>query len=230
MMWNKKILILLSVFMVLIVLPAAGFADVKKKHTLLIDPAHGGNEPGLKLSGDVYEKDITLKLGLLIKKELSDENNLAVVLTRDTDKTVSVESRRQMAEKIQPDFFLILHVNGGFDKHASGFELYYPEFGEETKVKKRQNRDKPGPLRSQLGNDSLTMAKIVQDNLNVLFPRKGRGLRKADNPVNDGLMIPSLVVETGFATNSDDKKKLLSAKKQEEVAKALAKSVKKYFR
>jgi N-acetylmuramoyl-L-alanine amidase len=85
-------------------------------------------------------------------------------------------------------------------------------------------------MKNKCQNDSLAMAKIVQENLNALFPRKGRGLRKADSPVTDSLLVPSVVVEMSFATNSEDKKKLLSANTQTDVAKALSKSVKTFFR
>jgi N-acetylmuramoyl-L-alanine amidase len=74
------------------------------------------------------------------------------------------------------------------------------------------------------------MAKIVDDNFKILFPRKSRGLRKADLPVTDGLLIPALVVEMNFATNPEDKKKMLSLKTQTDISKALAKSVKTFFR
>ncbi len=203
---------------------------MQKKHVILIDPAHGGQDQGIKLTNDVYEKDITLAVAQFIKKELSKESNLEVVLTRDSDKTVSLEDRGKIIEKIKPDFFLSLHVNGGFGKNASGFELYYQELSEDVIKGKKAAKDNKLQVKNKYRNESLAMAKIVQENLNVLFPRKGRGVRKADLPVIEGLSVPALVVEMGFATNSDEKSKLLSSKTQTEISDALAKSIKTFFR
>ena len=101
---------------------------------------------------------------------------------------------------------------------------------QDVKKEKKTAKDDKLQLKNKCQNDSLKMAKIVQENLNALFPRKGRGLRKADLPVADGLLVPALAVEMSFATNSEDKKKLLSLKTQTEISKTLAKSIKTFFR
>jgi N-acetylmuramoyl-L-alanine amidase len=74
------------------------------------------------------------------------------------------------------------------------------------------------------------MAHLIQRNLDSVFPRMGRGLREADVPVLEGLRLPALVVEIGFASNSGDRKKLLSAKTQKEIARALSRSIKLFYR
>ena len=202
----------------------------EKKMIILLDPAHGGKDKGLTLNSDVSEKDITLAVALSIHKELSAENNMQVVLTRDQDKTIDLDDRKEIIGKIKPDFLMSLHVNGGFGKEAAGFEIYYQECDEEATKDKKAAKAEKANLQNKCQSDSLKMAKIVQDNMNNLFPRKGRGLRKADLPVTDGLQIPALSVELGFTTNADDKKKLLAAKTQTEIAKALAKSIKTFSR
>lgn len=228
---KKKILLIVSVLMCFVFCAALNLPAAGKKRIILIDPAHGGKEQGIKLTNDIYEKDVTLAIAQSIKNELSRESNLEVILTRDADKTVDDSDRKKVIEKIKPDFLLSIHVNGGFGKNASGFELYYQGLSEEDTVKgKKTAKDDKTQLKNKCQNDSLAMAKIVQENLSALFPRKGRGLRKADLQVTDGLLVPALVVEMGFATNSDDKNKLLSAKTQKEIATALAKSIKTFNR
>jgi len=74
------------------------------------------------------------------------------------------------------------------------------------------------------------MARSIQENLNTLFPRKGRGLRRADLPITEDLFVPTVIVEMSFATNPEDKKKLLSPDTQTEIAKALTKSIKSFYR
>ena len=225
---KKKILLILGILVSLLIFTSGDLSAAGKKKIILVDPAHGGKEQGIKLNKDVSEKDITLRVALSIKQLLAKENNLEVFLTRDSDKTVDLDDRKDSIKKIKPDLLLSLHVNGGFGKDASGFELYYPEFGEETVKEKKAAKDNTSELKNKCQNESLRMAKIIQGNMNALFPRKGRGLRKADLPVTDGLLVPAVSVEMGFATNPEDKKKLLSVNTQTEIAKALAKSIKSF--
>jgi N-acetylmuramoyl-L-alanine amidase len=227
---KKKILLIPGIIVLFLICATLEPSAMGKKHIILIDPAHGGQDQGIKLTDDVAEKDITLAVALSIKKELAKENNLEVILTRDSDKTVTEEDRKKNIGKIKPDFFLSLHVNGGFGKNASGFELYYPGLSKDIKKEKKTAKDNLWQVKNKCQNDSMAMAKIVQENLNALFPRKGRGVRKADLPVTDGLLVPALVVEMSFATNSEDKKKLLSLKTQTEISKSLAKSIKTFYR
>jgi N-acetylmuramoyl-L-alanine amidase len=225
---KKKILLIMGILMSLIIFTSGDLSATGKKKIILIDPAHGGKDQGVKISNDVNEKDITLAVALSIKQLLARENNLEVFLTRDSDKTVDLEDRKDSIKKIKPDLLLSLHVNGGFGKEASGFELYYPEFGEEAVKEKKAAKDNTSQLKNKCQNESLRMAKIIQGNMNALFPRKGRGVRKADLPVTDGLLVPAVSVEMGFATNPEDKKKLLAVNTQTEIAKALAKSIKSF--
>lgn len=230
-MFAKKKTLLLLLFLILI--SFAGGLNVSaagKKKLVLIDPAHGGKDYGIQLNNDTSEKDITLAVALLIKKELSGEKNIEVVLTRETDQNIDLEERREIIKKIKPDFFISLHINGGFGKNASGFELYYPEYAENTINEKKKAKDDNVQLKNKAQNDSLVMAKTIQENLSILFPRQGRGLRKADLPVIEGFTIPALAVELSFGTNTEDKKKLLSSKIQADIAKTLTKSIRTFFR
>ena len=203
---KKKKLLILCILMSFLICATGDLSAAGKKKIILIDPAHGGKDPGIKL------------------------NNLEVFLTRDSDKTMEPEERKENIGKIKPDFVLSLHVNGGFGKDASGFELYYPEFSQDVTKEKKTAKDNNSQLKNKCQNESLKMAKIIQENMNALFPRKGRGVRKADIPVMDDLLIPAVVVEMGFATNSEDKKKLLALKTQTEISNALANSIKIFFR
>lgn len=226
---TKKILALIA-FAVLACLSwsAAQLVAAEKKHIILIDPAHGGKDPGLKLHDDVSEKDVTLAVALQIKKELAQEQNLQIILTRETDKTLDLDARRKMIKTLNPDMVLNLHVNGGFGKEASGFEVYYPSCGaDDPAAMQKTDKTKP-PSRCQ--NSSLKMAKLVSDHFNALFPRKARGLRMADLPVTEGLMTPAVAVEMGFATHAVDRKNLMSKKTQAEMGKALALSIKAFSR
>jgi N-acetylmuramoyl-L-alanine amidase len=201
---------------------------VGKKHIVMIDPAHGGEEGGVKINDKLGEKDITLAIALALQKELIQNKDIEVVLTRDSDKTVSLEDRKKDIIRIKPDIMISLHVNAGFGKSAAGFEIYFPGFKNLEKQKK-QAKGTVKDVKNKYLNDSFRLAQIIQKNLDTLFPRKGRGLREANQTILEGLRIPSLVVEIGFATNPEEKKKLVSLDIQSDIAKALSKSIISFF-
>ncbi len=223
-------LILISGLLLLFVIfcGVSNLSAAEKKHRVLIDPAHGGPDAGVKITDKVGEKDITLAIALAVQKEMAKDSNLEVVLTRDADKEINVEERRKNMAKIKPDLFLSLHINAGFGKSAIGFEIYYPGF-KDTTDQKKQVKDGQKDAKNKYLNDSVRLAQIIQKNLDTLFPRKGRGLREAETPILEGINIPAVVVEIGFGTNPEDRKKLLSLTGQAEIAKTLARSIKSFY-
>ncbi len=217
---------LLLLFVIVFGVPYLSAAE--KKHLVMIDPAHGGQDTGVKITDKVGEKDITLAIALALQKELAKEGHLEIVLTRNADKEISFEERRKNISKIKPDVFLSLHINAGFGKSSTGFEIYYPGFKDITDQKK-QVKDGQKDARNKYLNDSVRLAQIIQKNLDSLFPRKGRGLREAETPILEGINIPAVVVEIGFGTNPEERKKLLSTSGQSEIAKTLARGIKIFF-
>ena len=226
---KKKSLISSLFALIFVICLSFNLSAAEKKHLIVVDPAHGGQDAGVKLTDNTSEKEITLAIALAMQKELASENNIEVVLTRNADTNVTIEERKDNILKIKPELFLSLHVNAGFGKEAAGFELYYPGF-KEMEENNKEAKNSPKNKKSKYLNDSFRLANIIQKNLDALFPRKGRGLREADVPVMEGMTIPALVVEIGFATNPEDKKKLLSEKTQKEIAKVLAKSIILFYR
>ena len=228
---KKKILSMLGILaLIFFVCGVLELSAAPKKHLIVIDPAHGGQDKGIRLTDKVAEKDITLAVALAVRKELAKENNLEVILTRDSDKEVSLEDRKKNIAKIKPDFVISLHTNAGFGKSAAGFELYYQELNKDEIKEKKKAKGDVRQEKNKYLNDSVRLARIIQENLNTLFPRKGRGLRRADLPIIEGLFVPAVVVEMSFATNPEDKKKLLSPDTQTEIAKVMAKSIKSFYR
>lgn len=222
--WRRYTVIMISVLM--LCLPMFSIDAEAARHIVVIDPAHGGREPGVLGVDKVAEKDLTLAIALELKQELSRDANLEVILTRDSDETVALEDRQKDIQKRNPALVLSLHINAGFGKSSSGYELYYPGFKEAAFSGKDSKKDSPG---KQYLNDTVKLARIVQRNLDGLFPRKGRGLREAPVPLAEGVTVPVLIVELGFATNPDEKKKLESGKTQKDIARVLAKSIRSFF-
>jgi N-acetylmuramoyl-L-alanine amidase len=225
---TKKMLVWVLLLISLIICGVPDLSAAGKKHSVMIDPAHGGQDTGVKITDKVGEKDITLAIALALQKEFAKDDNFEIVLTRDSDKTVSLEDRRKDIAKIKPDVFLSLHINAGFSKSAAGFEIYYPGF-KNLADQKKQDKGILKDTKNKYLNDSVRLAQIIQKKLDTLFPRKGRGLREADTPILEGMNIPAVVVELGFATNPEERKKLLSANSQSEIAITLAKGIKSFF-
>jgi len=130
---------------------------------------------------------------------------------------------------MKADCLLSLHVNAGFGKKSTGYEIYFPGFrqvasggGESSPIIKDMARNKSL-------NDSVRLAQQIQSGLETVFPRKGRGLRDAPSPLLDGLTIPGLVVEIGFATHTEDRKKLTEPETQRAIASAMVKGLQDYF-
>lgn len=208
--------------------PLPGSGAPKSRYTVLIDPAHGGDEAGV-IVDKLREKELNLNLALLIRQEAQKGTNFEVQLTRSADRTMTVSERSKAVGVSNPDCLLILHVNAGFGKKAAGYEVYFPGFrqtiaggGDSAVILKDMETN------SYL-NDSVRLAQKIQASLETVFPRKGRGLRDAPSPLLDALTLPGLIVEVGFATQTEDRKKLTDEETQKAVARALIRGLKDYF-
>ena len=198
------------------------------RHTVLIDPAHGGEDTGV-VSDKLREKDLTMNLALLIRQEARKTADLQVHLTRNADRKMTIAERINAVGAVKSDCLISLHVNAGFGKKATGYEVYFPGFrqtvaggGDSAAILKDMEKNKNL-------NDSVRLAQQIQSSLEKVFPRKGRGLRDAPSPLLDGLNVPGLVVEIGFATNPEDRKSLNEEETQRAVAQALVRGLQAYF-
>ena len=92
---SRKILFLGLLLISVIICGVQDLSAAEKKHLVVIDPAHGGQDTGVKITDKVGEKDITLAIALALQKELAKEGNLEIILTRNSDKEISFEDRRK---------------------------------------------------------------------------------------------------------------------------------------
>lgn len=201
----------------------------KGKYVVMIDPAHGGAETGVSLTDRYYEKDLVLAVAVTIQKALEGSDTFQVRLTRSTDKQMSIAERIKKVQEDHPDLFISLHVNAGFGKSASGYEVYFPGFSTVPSGQDESAAILTDMTKNKYLNDSVKVAQIIQRNLQSVFPRKGRGLRDADMPILEGLTIPAVVLEIGFATNPEDKAALMDAKSQQAIVQALIRSIQEFF-
>jgi N-acetylmuramoyl-L-alanine amidase len=221
-------------FLILLVLIIFPLTDAlaqapRGKHSVMIDPAHGGGDLGINVPDKEYEKNITLAIASLMKKELDKSGNVQAQLTRTSDRDVSLSERKQLVRKMRSEVFVGIHVNAGFSKHSTGFEIYFPGFKGASSEQSDSKEILKDMARNKYLNDSVKLAQLIQKNMGKVFPRKSRGLRDSAAPSLEGLSIPAVVVEIGFATNPEDRKKFLDAKTQEAIAHALCQSIRDFF-
>ncbi len=176
------------------------------KVVVLIDPGHGGKDPGAVGLGGLREKDIILPIGKKIAQILQ-QNGVQVILTRDSDYFVTLPGRVQLAERANADVFVSIHANavGPGRSDVSGLETYYYDSG--------------------LGL-ARTVHNTILQNVNV----KDRGVRRARFYVLRKSSMPSILVETGYVTGRDDNAKLRTSAYQNQMAEAIARGILQYLK
>lgn len=179
--------------------------------TVILDPGHGGVDAGA-IRGTLYEKDIDLKVAQFVQMEL-EENNVNVVLTRETDETIDpknkindLKQRAGMSQKHKADYFVSLHVNS-FDKSndISGFEVY---------------------VRNE---ESKTLAENISTQIESLNLSKNRGIVEGRHlQVLRDNSVPSVLIELGYI-NGKDYSYLSNDAELEKLAKSIAKGILKMY-
>ncbi|BAT56284.1 Cell wall hydrolase/autolysin [Nostoc sp. NIES-3756] len=188
-------------------IPQPGTRPIPRgKVVVLIDPGHGGKDPGAIGIGGVREKDIILPISERIAQTLQ-QNGVQVVLTRNSDYFVSLPGRVQMAERVGADVFVSIHANsaGAGRPDVSGLETYYYDNG-------------------------LGLARVVHNNILQSVNVRDRGVRRARFYVLRKSSMPSILVETGYLTGRDDVSKLRNAAYQRQMADAIARGILQYLR
>jgi N-acetylmuramoyl-L-alanine amidase len=214
----------------LILVPILMVQATQAKRLVIIDAAHGGADAGVMVTDKIQEKEVTLILAQGLQKELAKSPDIQTQLTRTSDKTISNAERMKMVKAASGEvLFISLHVNAGFGNKATGYEIFFPGFKTPATDQNESKAILKDMEQNKYLNDSVRLAQMIQRNMENVFPRKGRGLRDAPMPILGDLSIPAVVLEVGFATNTDDRKKILNEKTQQAIAQALAKGIRDYF-
>lgn len=172
---------------------------------IVIDPGHGGDDPGAVVTfSEKHEADHTLTTALLLKKELEDLG-ATVILTRESDKSVSLENRAQLSNREKANAFISLHFDSGPNSNASGTTGYY--------------------FTSTSENLGQTVNKYIARNLTL----KNQGTKFQNFLVLRENKQPSILLELGYLNNPDDNKLIESTEYQENIAKSIASALKEYF-
>lgn len=227
----------------------------KKKKIIVLDPGHGGHDPGAVGPNGLYEKDVVLDIALKLKKLLAAEGPAEVHLTRDKDVFIPLPQRTAIANSKNADLFVSVHANASTRKNAHGIETYFLNWTddeESMKVAARENRitlsqmkkikgglDDLDMILSDLKRDhkrdeSKKLAHLIQysliDDLKRSYDHVANlKVKWALFYVLFGAQMPSVLVEVSFISNPVEEKYLSRDSYRKDIARSIASGIGKYL-
>lgn len=196
---------------------------------VVIDPGHGGEDPGTSHNG-IIEKNYVLNMGKLVKAYFDRDPRFKAILTRSGDYIIPLARRREIAEHLGADVFVSLHVNYNRKKAIRGIEVYYESpkgaVGEaERLVADTENMvDFGGSMRPTKATPAVYKKDIVEKQAMTMFKSRqlaekvearldnsvaslpSRGVKRAGFKVLHSMAMPSILVEFGYTSNLSDSK------------------------
>ncbi|HIJ79656.1 MAG: N-acetylmuramoyl-L-alanine amidase [Desulfobulbaceae bacterium] len=214
---------------------------------IVIDPGHGGKDPGTCSAGGLKEKDIVLKVARKVAAKLKDSLGCDVVLTRNSDIFIPLEERTAIANSKEGDLFLSIHVNAAPQSEVRGIETYVLDLAsnkdamrlaaQENATSTRQLSDLQSILVDLLSNsklhESVKLAELVQEEMVTGLGKKynhinNLGVKKAPFIVLIGAQMPAILTEIAFMSNPVEEKHLKTDKYLSNVAEHIVLGVSQY--
>jgi N-acetylmuramoyl-L-alanine amidase len=221
------------------------------RRVIVIDPGHGGVDPGAVGVRRTREKDVVLAFSRVLRDRLKENKNYEVVLTRDNDTFLSLKQRVGVARKNQADLFIAVHADTVRGRSVRGATLYTlsdkaSDAEAEALAQKENRADIIGGMDLATENEEVTdilieLAQRETKNHSTFFAKKattqlglvthmtGKPMRSAGFVVLKAPDVPSVLLELGYLSSKADEALLVSPKWQAEVATAMAKAIDAYF-
>ena len=209
----------------------------KKVNLIVIDPGHGGIDPGAVGKKGLYEKDANLAIAKYLDRLIKDTLGIKIIMTREKDIYLSLKARTSIANSNSADLFVSIHCNASAkSSKMKGFETYFLSEARTTEaraVAMRENASlkfdgiEPTDVVSDILIDlaqtahleeSNRFAEFIQDNAKRQLPISSRGVKQAGFYVLRGAFMPSILIECAFVSNLEEEKLL----KQKSFRKKLA--------
>jgi N-acetylmuramoyl-L-alanine amidase len=235
--------------------PPVDRAHPKRDIVVVVDPGHGGKDPGAIGSKGQREKDVVLSIAQLLAKRLKREKGFDVKLVRNDDFFVPLRKRVEIAHKHNADMFISVHADAAPRITASGASVYALSEGGATSatarfMAQRENgadllgatsllnlKDKDPMLAGVILDMSMnaTIASSLQLGSSILGSLEGitslhqKRVEQAGFAVLKSPDVPSILVETGFISNARDSARLVTARHQQAVAEGLFVGLQRYF-
>jgi N-acetylmuramoyl-L-alanine amidase len=232
-------------------LPKIAGPDDASRPLVVIDPGHGGHDPGASGAGTLKEAQLTLALARSLRDELVKRARVRVALTRDGDRYLTLEERYGIARRLNADLFLSIHADAAADDTARGATLYtLSERGsdaEAARIAARENkadsingvalREQTGDVaailldlsRRQTLDRSAGFARLVLRESQGSIRFRPEPLKSAAFVVLKSPDVPSVLFESGYISNAEDAARLLDAKSRQGFASAFARAIEAYF-
>ncbi len=181
--------------------------------TIVIDPGHGGHDPGAVGNG-LQEKDVTLSVGKLVAEKLK-QMGYDVHMTRTEDIFLALNERTDFAYSLSPGAFVSLHMNSFSDSNVNGTETY--SSGEGTSLTEKEKEE------------SAKLASFIQERLLDAIDTNDRGTKEAEFYVIDKNYTRSVLVEMGFISNPDDANIFKTESGKDKTATAIAQGINDFY-
>ncbi len=221
---------------------------------VVIDPGHGGKDPGAIGPRYIAEKSVVLAIALKLKQSIDRERGMRAVLTRNGDNYIGLRERLNIARHYNADLFISIHADAFINKHSSGASVFalsprgatseaarwlaekenYSELGG---VNLKGLDDANGVIRTVLLdlsqtatiNSSLQVGSRLLKQMNKITSLHNSSVEQARFVVLKSPDIPSVLIETGFITNIQEEKNLSNPSYQSRLAQSIFSGVKYYF-
>lgn len=228
------------------------FSLTVNAQVILIDPGHGGDDCGARAKltegkdvKEYCEKDVSLSISKKIHERL--DKVYKAYLTRSVDRTVSLQERADLAEKIKADLFISVHLNASAHHSSHGYETFYLDNHKDAAVKKVEEIENSNIKGEDLivnqilidlvidrtAPQSKSLARLVHRRLNSVvksrFKLVNRGIKPAVFYVLALSKRPAILLEAGFMSNDKEMNKILDEDFQNRYADAVVAGVKDYF-
>ena len=214
---------------------------------IVLDPGHGGKDPGAIGAGGLREKDVVLRVARKLAPKLRQRMGLDVVLTRNTDVFVPLRGRTAMANAERADLFLSIHANASHNRRAGGLETYYLDKTTDEATMKLAAREN-GTARRNLTDlqimlsdlklnvylpDAISLASHLQSSLvkstRPQYPRaRDLGVKKGLFYVLVGARMPAALAELFFVSNRREARALQRREFQEAIVEGLFRGIRDY--
>lgn len=214
---------------------------------IVIDPGHGGRDPGAIGPSGIREKDVNLALAKTTATALRQQLGVNVLLTREDDRYLGLRERTEYANRVGADLFISLHANATTGNRAYGVETYFLNLSKTDEAAEVAARENGMTLQdisnleailfdlmanAKINESSRLAAEIQQSLVSGLSPRfnniRDLGVKQGPFHVLLGAAMPSALVESAFITNPREEKRLNSADYQRHVANSIVKGIKNY--
>lgn len=216
---------------------------------IIIDPGHGGRDPGAIGRDGLKEKDVMLKLANLVAEKVRRELKCQVILTRSSDISLPLEKRTAIANIKKADLFISLHLNAHKYKKVRGVETYFLNIAldeDAMNLAARENATSKKNISDlqMILNDLMLNTKINESNRLAGFVQKGlvkelqrkykkirnRGVRQAPFYVLIGAEMPAVLVEVGYITNTMENRRFKGETYLKRVASGIVKGIDTYIK